>query len=69
MLLGHKENGRYVGDDTLTNSFGDENKPGGDPTKIHPNVATYAWNTSRKSDLTDLAPINGTSVSLTLCWP
>ena len=43
--------------------------PGGDPTEVDPNVATFAWNASRMSDLTDMAPINGIDdIVLTLRW-
>ena len=35
-------------------------QPGGDPTKVNPNVATFAWNASRMSDRTDLTPTNVT---------
>ena len=42
--------------------------PDGDPIKVDLNVATFAWNASRMSDLTDLAPTNGTDLALALCW-
>ena len=41
--------------------------PGGDTTKVDPNVATFARNASRMSDLTDMAPTKGTDFALTLC--
>ena len=39
-------------------------KSGRDPTEVDPNVATFVWNASLLSDLTDLASTNGTD----LCW-
>ena len=44
---------------------GNKPLPGGDPTKVNPNVATFAWNASRMSDLTDLAPTNDNVFALT----
>ena len=45
-----------------------ENPPGGDPIKVGPNVATFAWNASQMSDLANMAPTNGTDFALTLYW-
>ena len=42
--------------------------PGGDPTKVDPNVASFAWNASRMSGRSDLAPTNDTDFALALCW-
>ena len=41
---------------------------GGDPTKVDPNVTTFAWNASRMSDRANVPPTYGTGFSLALCW-
>ena len=40
---------------------------GGDPIKIDPSVATFAWNASRMSEHADLAPIN-IVLTITACF-
>ena len=42
--------------------------PGGDPTKVDPNVATFAWNASQMSDRANVPPTYGTGFALALCW-
>ena len=42
--------------------------PGGDPTKVDPNVATFAWNANRMSDRANVPPTYGTGFALALCW-
>ena len=41
---------------------------GGDPTKVDPNVATFAWNASRMSDRANVPPTYGIGFVLALCW-
>ena len=47
---------------------GPDGVPGSDPTKVDPNVATFAWNASRMSDHANVPPTYGTGFALALCW-
>ena len=43
-----------------------QNIPGGDPTKVDPNVATFARNAHRMSDRANVPPTYGTGFALAL---
>ena len=53
---------------TVEQQWHEFSRPGGEPTKIDPNVSTFAWNASRMSGCANVPPTYGIDFAPALCW-